>query len=193
MFVPTTALQPMVQRWVNGRAEDPTIACVTLAEKTKLVDDGRGVSYDLIYRIYAGRHHETVRYESADAIVCAMGLGLYAWLGALKEWYLPLPVCANPRCGKVIDRPDRGSRTGRNMRYCSAKCRTAGGRIERGERPAPGEMATLVCEFCEREYQIERSVGGGAYTRRRACDDIKCKRALKAALMRDYREKKRAA
>lgn len=182
--VPAMLLLPLIREWVSLR-DDPEYAVATLAEKTALVDRGRGVSLDLISKILAGNYDKALSFENADAIVCATGHGVLGWMRPELAPFYPETglTCANPRCDNPIELIEGAFK----RRFCSKNCVMMALRIRSGTAPPTNDAtATWTCEFCTEEFQVPRRSGG---TSRRACDKPECKRALKARLMRDYRRR----
>lgn len=187
----------------------PLIEHRTSGDGMQVAAERAGINYDSL-RQAIGRGN-SMSFRRADRLLCSMRLqhlwqseplNYYYWDGQVPP-DLSKPVkCANPRCDEWFSLPEevpagagrgdseaQAARARWAKRHCSETCALMNRRIKRRETFAPGEeLRTFECEFCHATVSVERKFGGGAAKKnRRACESVECKRALKTALMREYR------
>jgi hypothetical protein len=179
----------MIQWWIDDRGndlEDDYTALRILAETTARCNRGRGLSVDLLYQIHSGRK-TSCSFESADAIVCALGNTLVWFTGPLAEYYPPMLTCARRNCNNPIEletiphqewkggkdmeqgrRTPRGPQDGQRFttrKFCSDSCCEQEGRYRRGVHVPKSDTHFR----CGHEKTPENTARAGKYTRCRTC------------------------
>lgn len=206
--VPTALLSPYIDEWVR-RYEDthhePEGGVAQLAHMA-------GLHYDTVDGIRRCER-KTTEFNVADRILSRINFMLWYDDDDLRAIYDTLiPRCSNPRCNKELPVPHDGGEKPQSFDdhsteaqrwrgylgqrlFCSEHCSKVAWYMDHDRMVKPGEeMRTFTCEFCGEQEQAPRHFGGGQAKRnRRACSKPECKRALKAALMRQHRARQRAA
>lgn len=128
--VPLERIAPVVsrliaERWPEGNGYS------MLAEKI-------GCDESIVRRIAdPPEDKDSVEFDVVDKILCALGPGVFAWLGELRDIYESvkfMETCALPSCNRKF----RERFNGRTRKiYCSSRCSSLGNAVARGD--ATGE------------------------------------------------------